>query len=307
MWQKRWRYLCVFILSVFSLLFTLSCSSGITSTTQSSSMQQLAIELPGTKSNTILIDNQGKLLKRALISSSDGSISLSIEPGTTLLDENKTPLRSIKAAIDPIIPVPPKDADIIGTIYDIQPQGAIINPSLSLTLKYDQSALAQGTNENNLWVYNYTGTSWEMVRYKNIDTGANRVTTTISRLGKYSVLAPIKPVATPVSPAQPSLTSITIIEALKNGKPTLAEFGRGTCIPCKQMKPILENLAVEYEDRLNVPIVSIDDYRELTNYYKIMGIPTQIVFDSNGKEVFRHIGFWPKDQIIPQLSKLGIK
>ncbi len=102
------------------------------------------------------------------------------------------------------------------------------------------------------------------------------------------------------------LTSIPLPKALTNGKPTLAEFGRGTCIPCKEMKPILESLAVEYQDRLNVPIVSVDEYRDLTNYYKVMAIPTQIGFDSSGKEIFRHVGFWPKDQIIAQLSKLGI-
>ncbi len=102
------------------------------------------------------------------------------------------------------------------------------------------------------------------------------------------------------------LTSIPLPKALANGKPTLAEFGRGTCIPCKAMKPILENLAVEYQDRLNISIVSVDEYRDLTNYYRIMAIPTQIGFDNNGKEVFRHVGFWEKDQIIAQLSKLGI-
>ena len=48
--------------------------------------------------------------------------------------------------------------------------------------------------------------------------------------------------------------SLEFWAGLSNGKPTLAEFGRGTCIPCKQMKPILENLAVEYQDRLNVPL-----------------------------------------------------
>lgn len=102
------------------------------------------------------------------------------------------------------------------------------------------------------------------------------------------------------------LTSITLPIALTNGKPTLAEFGRGTCIPCKEMKPILEDLAVEYQDRLNVSIVSVDEYRNLTNYYRIMAIPTQIGFDSDGNEVFRHVGFWPQDEIIAELSKLGI-
>ncbi len=99
---------------------------------------------------------------------------------------------------------------------------------------------------------------------------------------------------------------ITLPKALTNGKPTLAEFGRDTCIPCKEMKPILENLAAEYQNKLNVSIVSVDEYRDLTNYYGIMAIPTQIGFDSSGKEVFRHVGFWPRDEIITQLSKLGI-
>jgi thioredoxin 1 len=73
------------------------------------------------------------------------------------------------------------------------------------------------------------------------------------------------------------------------------------------MKPILENLALEYKDRLNVSIVSVDEYRDLTNHYQIMAIPTQIVFDSSGKEVFRHIGFWAKEDIIAQLNQIGIE
>ena len=156
-----------------------------------------------------------------------------------------------------------------------------------------------------MWVYNYVEDTWEIVRYKQVDSKAKRITTTVDRFGKYAVLAPIKAAATtPVS--QPGLTSITLRQALSNGKPTLAEFGRGTCIPCKEMKPILEDLAVEYKDRLNVSVISIDEYRDLTDFYRIMAIPTQICFDSNGKEVFRHVGFWSKDKVINQLDKMGI-
>ena len=95
-------------------------------------------------------------------------------------------------------------------------------------------------------------------------------------------------------------------QAIVNGKPTIAEFGRGTCIPCKQMKPILEELAKDFEGKLNVVIVSIDDYQSLTSHYRIAAIPTQVVFDSEGKELGRHIGLWPKDQIIRILPQLGI-
>ena len=95
-------------------------------------------------------------------------------------------------------------------------------------------------------------------------------------------------------------------QAMSNGKPTIAEFGRGTCIPCKEMKPILEELAIEYKDKVNVVTVSVDDFRDLTAQYRIMAIPTQIFLDSSGKEITRHIGFLPKEDIVAQLKGMGI-
>jgi len=109
----------------------------------------------------------------------------------------------------------------------------------------------------------------------------------------------------PITPATSSLTPLD--KALSSGIPTLAEFGRGTCIPCKQMKPILDELAASYKDKLNVVIVSVDDYRDLTISYGIMAIPTQVFFDSNGARVAQHIGFYPKEDIVAQLTKMGIE
>jgi len=103
------------------------------------------------------------------------------------------------------------------------------------------------------------------------------------------------------------LTSMPLGQALASGKPTLAEFGSSTCVPCKQMKPILEKLAVDYEGKLNVVIVEVYEQRALTQQYGIMAIPTQIVFDSSGKEVSRHMGLWPREEIIAQLKKMGIE
>ncbi|MFC1940186.1 thioredoxin family protein [Chloroflexota bacterium] len=103
------------------------------------------------------------------------------------------------------------------------------------------------------------------------------------------------------------LTSTSLKQAISNGKPTLAEFGRGVCIPCKEMKPILEDLSVEYKGELNVVIVEVDDNVDLTRQFGIMMIPTQIFLDSEGEEVFRHIGFYPKEEIIAQLEKMRIE
>jgi len=103
------------------------------------------------------------------------------------------------------------------------------------------------------------------------------------------------------------LTSMPLEQALSNGLPTIAEFGSSTCVPCKQMKPILEKLAADYKDKLNVVIVEVYEQRELTQKYGIMAIPTQIVFDRSGKEVTRHMGLWPREDIIAQLKKMGIE
>jgi hypothetical protein len=102
---------------------------------------EVTISLPASDNTTILVTDHGRLLKKAQIISSDGSISLYFDPGTILLDENKKPLNSIKVIFDPIMPLPPENAEIIGNIIDLQPQEAIINPFLKLALKYDPSAL----------------------------------------------------------------------------------------------------------------------------------------------------------------------
>lgn len=96
-----------------------------------------------------------------------------------------------------------------------------------------------------------------------------------------------------------------LAEALVNGNPTVAEFGAATCIPCKRMKPIMEELAAEYGDRLNMSFVDVWKQTDLANRYRILAIPTQVFFDSSGNEVARHTGFWPKEEILAQLGEMG--
>jgi len=89
--------------------------------------------------------------------------------------------------------------------------------------------------------------------------------------------------------------------------PTLLEFGRGKCIPCKKMKPILEGLMKECEGKAVIRIVDIDQEKELTEKNKIMMIPTQVFYDTTGKEAFRHVGFFEKDSVKAHLGALGVK
>jgi thioredoxin 1 len=95
-------------------------------------------------------------------------------------------------------------------------------------------------------------------------------------------------------------------EALSNGKPTVAEFGAATCVPCKAMKPVLEEIVAEYGDKLNLSFIDVRNNTNLPTKYKISLIPTQVFFDSGGQEVTRHVGFWPKEDVLAHLQELGL-
>lgn len=95
--------------------------------------------------------------------------------------------------------------------------------------------------------------------------------------------------------------------ALKSGKPTVADFGRGTCVPCKMMQPILEKLQQEYNGRATILILDVGEYASLARRYGIRLIPTQLFFDASGREVHRHQGFMPEADIVAQLKKLGVE
>jgi thioredoxin 1 len=98
-----------------------------------------------------------------------------------------------------------------------------------------------------------------------------------------------------------------INEALKNKLPTMVDFGAGTCMPCIQMKPIIAELQAEYKNKANILLIDVNEQSRLTRKYKIMLIPTQIFYDTDGNETNRHIGFFPKDSILINLKKAGLK
>jgi thioredoxin 1 len=98
-----------------------------------------------------------------------------------------------------------------------------------------------------------------------------------------------------------------IDEALKNKLPTMVDFGAGTCIPCIQMKPIITELQAEYKNKANILLIDVKEQSLLARKYKIMLIPTQIFYDTDGKETNRHIGFFPKDSILINLKQAGLK
>lgn len=96
-------------------------------------------------------------------------------------------------------------------------------------------------------------------------------------------------------------------KVLASGKPTLAEFGGTNCVPCKSMWPILDELAKEYQGKLNVVIVDVAKYQELADKYGVRTIPMQLYFDSKGQVITRHLGAVTKEELYIQLDNIGVR
>jgi thioredoxin 1 len=103
---------------------------------------------------------------------------------------------------------------------------------------------------------------------------------------------------TPTPPASP---------AAAKKMPRIVDLGADKCIPCKQLAPILEELKKEYAGRVTVEFIDVWKNPKAGEPYKISVIPTQVFFDAEGKEVWRHVGFLPKADFIAKFAELGVK
>ena len=87
---------------------------------------------------------------------------------------------------------------------------------------------------------------------------------------------------------------------------TFIELGADRCIPCKAMQPIMKEIAKEYAGKIQV--VFYDVWKDPTpaRKYRIQLIPTQVFIDQSGKEVFRHVGFFAKEEMLSIFKEKGI-
>lgn len=88
--------------------------------------------------------------------------------------------------------------------------------------------------------------------------------------------------------------------------PRLLDLGATKCIPCKMMAPMLEELKSEYKGRLKVEFIDVWENPKEAKKYDIKLIPTQIFFDASGKELFRHEGFFSKEDILRKWKEFGV-
>lgn len=91
------------------------------------------------------------------------------------------------------------------------------------------------------------------------------------------------------------------------GIPSMVEFGASGCKPCDMMQPILEKFRKKYEGKLNVVFLHVGEQQILGARYGIRTIPVQAFYDKDGKEVHRHVGYYPEADVEGVLSKMGVK
>lgn len=88
--------------------------------------------------------------------------------------------------------------------------------------------------------------------------------------------------------------------------PRLLDLGADKCIPCKMMAPVLKELDKEYEGRMEVEFIDVWKNPDAGEPYGIETIPTQIFFAADGTELFRHTGFFGKEDILSKWKELGV-
>ncbi len=88
--------------------------------------------------------------------------------------------------------------------------------------------------------------------------------------------------------------------------PKLLDLGSTKCIPCKTMAPILEELKKEYAGKMNIEFIDVWENEAAGKDYNVEMIPTQIFYDASGKELFRHTGFFGKEDILAKWKELGV-
>ena len=92
-------------------------------------------------------------------------------------------------------------------------------------------------------------------------------------------------------------------------KVTFIELGSMRCGPCRMMQPVVEQIKKDFQGQVNVIFYDVwsTEGRPYGEQYNIRLIPTQVFLDKNGREYFRHEGFFPREEIIEVLKRQGVR
>ena len=87
--------------------------------------------------------------------------------------------------------------------------------------------------------------------------------------------------------------------------PKLWDFWATWCPPCKELKPTIEALEKEYEGRIEIRSINVDENKELAQKFEVKAIPTLVFLDAKGNELSRIVGLTQKDTIVGRFKTHG--
>ena len=119
-----------------------------------------------------------------------------------------------------------------------------------------------------------------------------------------------KPTSGPATqpPAQTHTQPQTQVQAqtqTTTNLPKLWDFWATWCPPCKQLKPTIEALEKEYEGKIEIKSIDVDQNKDLAQKFKVEAIPTLVFLDAKGKELSRIVGLTLKDTIVGRFKSHG--
>ncbi len=101
------------------------------------------------------------------------------------------------------------------------------------------------------------------------------------------------------------LTLFLCTPIFANDLPKLVDVGADKCIPCIKMAPILDALREDFTGQLGVVFVDAWKDKEEAAKYNVRMIPTQIFYSADGSELYRHTGFYGREEILNKWLELG--
>ncbi len=128
-----------------------------------------------------------------------------------------------------------------------------------------------------------------------------------AHIGSLSSRTPVQVDAAFVAEVAPKALAGVVDQARRSGRPTFVDFGAKGCQACEMMEPILAELTESLAEQANVLLVSVVEHPYLSSRYGVRAIPVQIIFDAEGREVYRHTGFLSKAAIMDQLGRVGVQ
>ncbi len=97
----------------------------------------------------------------------------------------------------------------------------------------------------------------------------------------------------------------TTVSPADSNLPRLLDLGSHNCTPCQMMVPELAALSDEYAGVVNVEFIDVNENPNASQSYGIRLIPTQIIFDADGNELFRHEGYMSREDMAAKLHEFG--